>query len=156
MNAADDGSGARYSTSFKEVLFGGRCEVEVTVDISTHAATSFLSMASLLGGRGSHSISLEDLKRFARTVSSMRSNAELLRTLVEDASDHQLNSSVAGATIIVVRPPGKPARFTFSIGALHREGVLEELDTQDLDEAIRRIESLQDRVVQKVAKRSRG
>lgn len=151
MNTTDASAGSRYATSFKEQLFGGKCEVEVVVDLSTHSASSILSVTSFLSSRPTFSISLEHLKQLARGVADVKNNAKLLSTLIEGATDHQLNCTVAGATAIVVQPPGKPARFTLTIGAFHRDGQLEEFDTRDIDEAIKRIEALQGRVVQKVA-----
>lgn len=156
MNVADGSSGSRYATSFKEQLFGGKCEVEIVVDLSTRAASSVLSMTSFLSTRPTFSISLENLKQLARGVSELKNNAKILSALIEGATDHQLNCTAGGATAIVVQPPGKPARFTLTIGAFHREGQLDELDTRDVDEAIKRIESLQGRVVQKVAGTTRA
>jgi len=150
MNTTDIGTGSRYVASFKEQLFGGQCEVEVVVDLSTRSVSSILSMSSFLNSRPTFSISLEHLKQLARGVADVKNNAKLLNTLVDGATDHQLNCTVAGATAIVVQPLGKPRRFTLTIGAFHREGPLEEFETHDIDAAIQRIEALQGRVVQKV------
>lgn len=109
MNTTDASAGSRYATSFKEQLFGGKCEVEVVVDLSTHSASSILSVTSFLSSRPTFSISLEHLKQLARGVADVKNNAKLLSTLIEGATDHQLNCTVAGATAIVVQPPGKPA-----------------------------------------------
>jgi hypothetical protein len=125
--------------------------VEIVVDLSTRDASSVLSMTSFLSSRPVFAISLDNLKQLSRGVSDLKSSAKILGTLIEGATDHQLNCTVGGATAIVVQPPGKPARFTLTIGAFHREGQLDELDTRDIDEAIKRLESLQGRVVQKVA-----
>ena len=151
MNTVGGSSGARYVTSFKEQLFGGKCEIEVVVDLSTRAPSSVLAMIGFLSSRPTFAISLENLKLLTRAVADLKSNAKLLGALTEGETGHQLNCTVGGATAIVVQPPGKPGRFTLAIGTCHREGQLEELDTRDIDEAIKRIEALQNRVVQKVA-----
>lgn len=150
MNPAEGSSGSRYATSFKERLFGCKCEVEIVIDLSTHAPSSVLSMTSLLSSHPIFSISLENLKLLARGVADLKSNVKLLSTLTSGATYHQLNCTFGGATAIVFQPPGKPARFTLTIGAFHRMGLLEELDTRDIDLAIRTIDALQVGVVQKV------
>jgi hypothetical protein len=151
MNTAEASSGSRYATSFKERLFGAKCEVEIVIDLSTHAPSSVLSMTSLLSSRPIFSISLENLKLLARGVADLKNNAKLLNALTVGATYHQLICIVGGATAIVFQPPGKAARFTLTIGAFHRMGLLEELDTRDIDVAIRRIDALQVGVVQRVA-----
>ena len=150
MNTAEGSSGTMYATSFKERLLGGKCEVEIVTDLSTHAPSSVLSMTSLLSSRPIFSISLENLKLLACGVADLKNNAKLLSAPTVGATYHQLKCSVGGATAIVFQPPGKPARFTLTIGAFHRMGLLEELDTRDIDVAIRRIEALQVVVVHKV------
>jgi len=150
MNTAEGSSGSRYATSFKELLFGVKCEVEIVVDLSTHAPSAVLSMTSVLSSRPIFSISLENLKLLARGVADLKNNAKLVSALTVGATNHQLNCTVGGATAIVFQPPGKTARFTLTIGAYHRMGLLEELDTRDIDVAIRRIDALQVDVVHKV------
>jgi len=143
-------SGSRYATSFKERLFGGKCEVEIVIDLSTHAASAILSMTSLLSSRPIFSISLENLKLLARGVADLKNNAKLLSALPVGATYHQLRCTVGGATAIVFQPPGKATRFTLTIGAFHRMGLLEELDTRDIEVAIRRIDELQAGVVHRL------
>ena len=151
MNTAAEGApGSRYATSFKERLFGCKCEVEIVIDLSTHAPSSVLSMTSLLSSRPIFSISLENLKLLARGVADLKKNAKLLSDPTVGATYHQLNCTVGGASAIVFQPPGKAAGFTLTIGAFHRMGPLEELDTRDIDVAIRTINALQVGVVQKV------
>jgi hypothetical protein len=150
MNTAKGSSGSRYATSFKELLFGVKCEVEIVVDLSTHAPSSVLSMTSLLSSQPIFSISLENLRLFAGGVADLKNNAKLFSALIVGATYHQLKCTVGGATAIVFQPPGKAARFTLTIGAFHRMGLLEELDTRDIDVAIRRIDDLQVGVVHKV------
>ena len=143
-------SGSRYATSFKERLFGGKCEVEIVIDLSTHAPSAVLSMTSLLSSRPLFSISLENLKLLARGVADLKNNAKLLSALPVRATDHQLRCTVGGATAIVFQPPGKAARFTLTIGTFQIMGLLEELDTRDIEVAIRTIDELQAGVVHKV------
>jgi hypothetical protein len=107
-------------------------------------------MTSLLSSRPIFSISLENLKILARGVAGLKNNAKLLSALPVGATCHQLRCTVGGATAIVFQPPGKATRFTLTIGAFHRMGLLEELHTRDIDVAIRRIDELQAAVVQKV------
>lgn len=73
---------------------------------------------------------------------AVRKSALLLESLIPDATDHQLNVSIGGATAIVVRPPGKAARYTLSIGLFNREGELSELDLKGIDESIKEIEEV--------------
>jgi len=150
MNTEEGSSGSRYATSFNERLFGVKCEVEIVLDLLTHAPSSVLSMTSALSSRPIFSISLENLKLLARAVADLKNNAKLLNALTGGATHHQLNCTIGGATAVVFQPPGKPARFTLTIGAFHRMGLLEELDTRDIDLAIRKIDDLQAAVVQKV------
>lgn len=150
MNSSEDSSGARYATSFKEHLFEGKCDVEVVVDLIFKRASSVLSMSQFLSSRPVFAISLENLKHLLRAIQDIRSHAGLLGTLLPGATDHQLNCSTGGATVIVVHPPGKPARFTLSVGTFHREGILEELDVREIEEAISKIEALEKRVLEKL------
>jgi len=103
-----------------------------------------------LSSRPIFSISLENLKLLARGVADLKKNAKLLSDPTVGATYHQLNCTVGGASAIVFQPPGKAAGFTLTIGAFHRMGPLEELDTRDIDVAIRTINALQVGVVQKV------
>ena len=150
MNIAANSTGARYAASFRERLFGGKCEIEIVVDLSTRAQSAVLSMASFLSKRPTFSISLENLKLLSRGVADLKNNARLLGSLDGGAIDHQLNCAAGGASAIVFQADGNPARFTLAIGEFHKEGRLEELDTHDIDEAIKRIEELQSRVVEKI------
>ena len=150
MNSSEDSSGARYATSFKEQLFGGKCDVEVVVDLTSRRTSSVLSMSQFLSSRPVFTISLEGLRLLSRAIQDIKSHKGLLNELLPGATDHQLNCSTGGATVIVVHPPGKPARFTLSVGTFHREGVLEELSVSDVEEAITKIEALEKRVLDKL------
>jgi hypothetical protein len=150
MDNAVTRSGSRYATSFKDRLFGVKCEVEIVVDLSTHAPSSLLSMTSFLSSQPIFSISLDSLRLLALGIADLKNNANLLSVLIVGATDHQLKCTVGGATAIVFRPPGKATQYTLTIGAFHRMGLLEELDTRDIDVAIKRIEDLQVAVIQKI------
>ncbi len=150
MNSSEDSSGARYATSFKEQLFGGKCDVEVVVDLTSRRTSSVLSMSQFLSSRPVFTISLEGLRLLSRAIQDIKSHKGLLNELLPGATDHQLNCSTGGATVIVVHPPGKSARFTLSVGTFHREGVLEELSVADVEEAITKIEALENRVLDKL------
>jgi len=150
MGTAVTSSGSRYATSFKDRLFGVKCEVEIVVDLSTHAASSVLSMTSFLGSHPIFSISLDNLRLLARGITDLKNNANRLSDLIVGATDHQLKCTIGGATAIAFQPPGKATQYTLTIGAFHRMGLLEELDTCDIDVAIKRIEDLQVAVVQKI------
>jgi hypothetical protein len=151
MSSVDGSSGARYAISFNEQLFGGKCDVEIVIDLATCHATSALSMGQFLSSRPAFSISLENLKLFARGLADIKNHARLLTARLPGATEHQLNCTVGGATAIVVHPAEKPPRFNLTIGRFHREGLFEELPIGEIQEAIAKIQALQDQVVGKVA-----
>jgi hypothetical protein len=146
----EEGSGARYATSFKEQLFGGKCDVEVVVDLSSRRTSSLLSMNQFLSSRPAFTISLDGLRLLLRSIQDIKGYKGLLNELLPGATDHQLNCSMSGATVIVVHPPGKPARFTLSVGTFHREGALEELSVSEIEDAITKIAALEKRVLDKL------
>jgi hypothetical protein len=150
MVTAVTSSGSRYATSFKDRLFGVKCEVEIVVDLSTHAPYSVLSMTSFLGGPPLFSISLDNLRLLAHGITDLKNNANLLSALIVGTTDHQLKCTVGGAIAIVFQSPGKATQYTLTIGAFHRMGPLNELGTSDIDVAIKRIEDLQVVVVRKI------
>jgi hypothetical protein len=131
----------RYAASFKERLLGGTCENEVVVDLSTRDVSVVLGMTQFLSHGPTFLISLEHLKCLSQSISQIKTKAALLDSLIEGAENHQLNVNHGGATIIVVHPQGKKARFALSIGSYHREGVLSEIDSTDIDDAIAKLES---------------
>jgi len=142
-----------YATSFRDRLLEGKCDIEVVVDLEAGTATGILSMRQVLRSGPAFSISLDNLKAIAKTIKATKTNAFLLETLVPDATDHQLNWSCGGASMIVVQPKGSQARFTLSIGNYHREGVLSELNTKDIDTAVDKIKTRIEEVMTKVNKR---
>ncbi|HZM44030.1 MAG TPA: hypothetical protein VFC14_04310 [Burkholderiales bacterium] len=153
MQRANDSSSARYATSFSEKLFGMRCEVEVVVDLTSGQPTSHLSMMMLMSSRPVFVISLLDLRLIARAIQDLKHHASLLTSRPDEATDHQLNYCIGGASVILVQPSGKPARFTLSIGTFQREGVLAELDMREIEHAIARIETLEKRVLDRIPRK---
>ena len=150
MVTAPTSSGSRYAASFKDRLFGVKCEVEIVVDLTTHAPYSVLSMTSFFGGPPLFSISLDNLRLLARGISELKNNANLLSALIVGSTDHQLRCTVGGATAIVLQPPGEATQYTLTIGTFHRMGPLNELSTSDIDVAIKTIEDLQAVVVRNI------
>jgi hypothetical protein len=143
-------SAATYATSFDEKLLGVGCDVEVVVDIESGVAQACVDMRSFLRSTPAFRITLEDLQSVSAAIRNARTNAKLLESLVGDALAHQLNYSVGGATLIVVHPKGKNARFTLSIGSFAREGDLDALTDKEIADAVTKGESLKAKVVAKV------
>jgi hypothetical protein len=108
MNSSEDSSGARYATSFKEQLFGGKCDVEVIVDLTSRRTSSVLSMSQFLSSRPVFSISLEGLRVLLRAIQDIKSHKGLLSELLPGATDHQLNCST-GADACRGNVPGPQA-----------------------------------------------
>jgi hypothetical protein len=143
--------GMKYATSFDEKLLGVGCDVEIVVDIESGTAQASVAMRSFLRSTPAFKISLEDLQSVSLVVKQARSSAKLLESMVGDATAHQLNYSLPGATFIVVRPEGKTARFTLSIGSFAREGDLDTLTDKEIAEAVAKVEDLKAKVVAKVS-----
>jgi len=146
---------ARYATSFSLRLLSARCEVDVVADLVTRQCSSTVSMLQALSTRPAFSISRENLWAFAKGAREICGNAALLTATVAGSTQHQLNLTVAGATLIVVQPAKHKARFALSVGMFHREGDLEELPIAELEAAVREMESLEARVSEKLANASR-
>ena len=70
--------------------------------------------------------------------------------MVDGATDHQLNYAARGASLIIVHPKEKKARFVLSIGAFTQEGDLEKLSDVEIVEALKRIEELKSKVAKKI------
>jgi len=151
---SESSPGAKYAASFKEQLFGVKCDVEVVADLASGQIASILAMPQYISSRPAFVISLDSLKLFERSIKDTKSRAPLLDHQLPGASDHQLNCSVGAATVIIVKPAEKPTRFSLSIGLFHRSGLLEELDISEIENAISRIELLEKRVLEKVAGKS--
>lgn len=142
--------GMKYATSFDEKLLGVGCDVEVAVDIESGAAQACVEMRAFLRSTPAFRITLESLQSISEAIKSARTSAKLLESLVGDATAHQLNYSSGGATLIVVHPKGKNARFTLSIGSFAREGELDALTDKEIADAVAKVESLKAKVVAKV------
>lgn len=143
--------GLKYATSFDEKLLGVGCDVEVVVDIESGIAQASVEMRSFLRSTPAFRIALEDLLSVSAAIKNARASVKLLESLVGNATAHQLNYSGGGATLIVVQPKGKNARFTLSIGSFAREGDLDALSDKEIVEAVARVESLKSKVIAKVA-----
>ena len=141
-----------YATTFEEKLLGVKCEVEVVVDLSSGASSVTAGMRQALRSTPACYLSIDTLELLVNGIKLAHKSAKLLDSLADAATDHQLNLSVGGATLIIVKPPGKPARFTLSIGLYHREGKLEELSAKEVEAAIQSLSALRKRVLAKVGK----
>ena len=141
---------AKYATSFRRRFLGTNCDVDVVVDLATFEATVTIAMKSPLSGRPTFAITLDDIRLLRNSLKMVKESASLLESRVRDATDHQLNVSVAGAVAIVAQPPGKAAHYSLSIGAFHQEGEFSELDLKDLDASIDEIDAMVKDTVAKV------
>lgn len=142
--------GIKYATTFDEKLLGIGCDVEVVVDIESGAAQACIEMRSFLRSTPAFRITHENLQAVSEAVKNARTSAKLLDNLVDDASSHQLNFSAGGANLIVVKPKGKNARFTLSIGSFAREGDLNALTDNEIAGAVAKVENLKAKVLAKV------
>lgn len=143
-------SSLNYATTFEQKLLGHKCDIEVVVDLSTGEASVVAGMRQALRSSPACHISLDTLERLAACIRDVGKNSRLLDRLVDEATDHQLNCSFGGGTLIVVKPPGKSARFTLTIGLFHREGSIEELSAKEVDDAISALDGLRKRVLTRV------
>ena len=150
MTEKSESVGLKYATSYEEKLLGRGCDVEVTVDVETGAATAIVAMRELLRHIPAFRISVEDLAAIASIVKTTHARARLLDDLIDGAKTHQLNYSRGGATLIVVHPKGKAARFVLTIGSFNREGDLDKLSDHEISSTVRRVEELKDKTRAKV------
>jgi hypothetical protein len=141
-----------YATTFNELVLGLKCIVDVTVDIRTGEAAVVVSRQPRFVSTPSFRISLDDLKSLSESIRSAEERAKLLDDPINGATDHQLNCTCGWATLIVVKPPGSPARFTLTIGHFHREGPLTELSSREIDESIAKLEAILTSVLKKARK----
>jgi len=148
--AKESAGGAKYATLFRKKLLGVNCDVDVVVDLATLKAEATISMKQILSSRPAFVITLDDLRLLETSLKSVKKCTSLLESVLPDATDHQLNVNIRGATAIVVRPPGKSARYTLSIGLFHREGELSELELNEIDDSIKEIEVLVIATIEKV------
>ena len=156
MKVSDSGSSIggplNYATTFEEKVLGVKCEVEVVVELSSGNSSVTAGMRQALRSSPACYLTIDTLEALLNCIKATHKNAKLLDDLAEAATDHQLNASVGGATLIIVKPPGKPARFTLTVGLFHREGKLEELSTKEIEAAIQTLSALRKRVLTKVGK----
>jgi hypothetical protein len=59
---------------------------------------------------------------------------------------------VRGATAIIYPVVGKAARYTLSLGAFNQTGELSDLDLKSVEDAIRKLEQLEMRTLNRVRK----
>ena len=142
-----------YATSFlvPERLLGGKCDIEVVINLDAGTSTGILSMKQVLASGPAFSISLDSLKAISRHIKAIKEAASLLENILPGATDHQLNWECGGARMIVVQPNGKKARFTLTIGNYHEEGALSGVDAKQLDNAIKNIEEATIQVEKRIA-----
>jgi len=133
---------AKYATSFRRRFLGTSCDVDVVVDLVSFDTVVTIALKSVLSGRPVFAIMLDDIRILTNSLKVVRNSAALLESRVRDATDHQLNVTVAGAVAIVAKSPGKPAHYSLSVGSFHQEGELSELDLTDLDASIDEIDTL--------------
>jgi hypothetical protein len=145
--------GTRFAASFREQLLDAAWDIEIVVDLDTKSAYTNISFSGILSTHPVVSMSLDSLKQLSRALSAIKANAWLLESSIDGAKNQKLDCAIAGASAVLMRPEGKPARFTLSIGPFHREGTLDSLPTNEINEAINKVESLQRRVVEKITDR---
>lgn len=141
----------KYATSFEEKILGSTCDVEVVVDIVSGQTQATIGMRSFLRASPVFSISIEDLVDLGKALQKLQSQAKLLTGLLAGASEHQLNFSAGGATLIVVHPKNKDPRFSLAVGSFSREGSLKELPEKEINDAVLRVQGLMAQVTGKVA-----
>ncbi len=137
--------GLKYATSFEEKLLGVRCDVDVIVDLSTGDASAVVAMRQMLSPSPAFRITLADLATVAEVIKTVPTQSKLLESLVDGATDHQLNFSHKGCTLTIVKPKGRPARYVLGIGLFNREGDLAELSASELTSAIEKLEQLKEK-----------
>jgi hypothetical protein len=142
--------GLQYSTTFDAKLFGVRCDVEVVVDVTSGQTKATIAMRQLLRSMHAFRMPFEVLLKLADVVQSAHSKVSLLESQMDGAIDHKLNFEVNGASLIVVHPKGRSARFVLCIGEYVREGALDDLSAADIQEAIKLVTDLTAKVRTKV------
>lgn len=142
-------TGLRYATSFEAKLLGAKCDIEIVVDLSSQEASASVSMRQLLSPSPAFKATRDDFAALSSCIREARESAKLLDETAEGAQAHQLNCSCGGAVLIVVKPTGKPTRYTLNVGLFHREGLLEELTSDEIDEVIKQVDILIARVLAK-------
>lgn len=143
---AKDCEGLRYAAEFDEKILGVGCVVEVMVNITSGEASAVASMKQILSSQPGFRISKKHLVALASCVETAKQRSGVLNRQAAGSKQHQLNCTCGEATLIVVKPDDKPARYTLNIGLLHRSGELEELSTKEIDDAVAKLDELISRV----------
>lgn len=147
--SASGAVGLRYATLFEVQLLGAKCDVEVVVALSTQEASASVSMRQFFSASPVFRATRDDLAALSACIRQARENATLLEATADGAESHQLNCSCGGGVLVVVRPPGKPARYTLNVGLFQREGFLADLTSKEIDEAVAQMDVLVARVLAK-------
>lgn len=155
METAARTSGLKYATSFDEKILGVGCDVEVVVDVQTGDASATVAMRQFLRSSPAFRITSNELAAFAEAVSRAKQIVGLLDSKVSGAEDHQLNYSSGGASLIIVHPLGKPARYVITIGMFNQEGEIEKLSSSEIDAAVKRVSELIALVREKVTSKKK-
>ena len=149
-NEAVSNLGLKYATSFDEKLLGTGCDVEVVIEIESGEVSAVIAMRQFLRSSPVFRISDVDLAAMSDAIKSAKRSAKLLENMVDGATDHHLNYAARGASLTIVHPKEKKARFVLSIGAFTQEGDLEKLSDVEIVEALKRIEELKSKVTKKI------
>lgn len=149
------GRGLKYATSFDEKILGIGCDVDVTVDVETGEASATIAMRQFLRSSPAFKISADELSAIGDVVKKARASLPLLEDFIDGSQDHQLNYSSGGASLIIVHPKGKPARFVLNIGMFNKEGVMDELSSEEIDAAVKRVGELTAMVKAKLASKKK-
>lgn len=142
MPAPKNATGLKYATSFDEKILGVGCDVEVVIDVDSKEVSATVAMRQFLSSSPAFRIGAKDLASIAAAVKAAKDRIGLLESLAEGALDHQLNYSSGGASLIVVHPKGKSARFVLTIGMFNQEGVVDSLSSAEIDAAVKRVDEL--------------
>jgi len=135
-------TGLKYATSFDEKILGVGCDVEVVVDLDSGEVSAIVAMRQFLRSSPAFRICEKDLASIAAAVKAAKDRVGLLASLAEGALDHQLNYSSGGASLIVVHPKGKSARFVLTIGMFNQEDGIDSLSSAEIDAAVKRVDEL--------------
>jgi hypothetical protein len=141
-------NGLAYVATFKEKCFDEKCDVEVVTDVVTREAKVLVTWAPVFGT--SFQISIDDLQRLSVCVASAKAHADLLHESIPESLHHRLCCTIGGASLIVIHPKDKLARFALTIGTFHREGKLDALSSEAIDEVVARLEVLKLKVIAKI------
>jgi hypothetical protein len=140
----------QFVVTFEERLFGGKCVIEVAIDLSTLTALSTLSMTSMFSERPVFTMPRADFNMFVAAIRRLQATAKKLSPAPEGSIASQLNCTVNAATAVIFQAEGKPVRYTLNIGNFSKAGELTEMDLGEIEEAIRKMDELEGRVLRQV------